>query len=464
MNIRQRYKNLNPNGKIIVNNTFYAFLIKGGALAISFLATPAFIHYFDNNVVLGLWYTLLSVLSWFLNFDLGIGNGIRNQLVAAFASQDEISVRKIISSGLFSISIISIVLFSIGAILLSSLDLNRLFNIPESLISQSGMMVSAILILSAIMLRFLLTTITAIFYALQKSAINNFLALCVSFLQLGFVLSFRFDDAEKALLVISYAFLIISNLPIILAAAFLFRKKLRNCFPRLKFVEKKSIKDVMRIGGIFFTCQMLYMLIANTNEFLVTRFFGAQYTAVYTFYYKLTFLISMMVTLAMTPTWSVVTKAYTEQKYKWLYKLYKTIKTIGYIAIILQFLLIPFLQPIMNIWLGHGNIVVNYLTAFAFASFGGVFVYSSMLSTVVCGMARMKLQMVFYSVGVILKIIFILILSRITDNWAIVVWSNVIVLLPYCIAQQIDLDRFLQKMKSFDKSAIGAFPSSIFLK
>lgn len=448
MNILQRYRHLDPNGRIIFFNTFYAFLIKGGALAISFFATPAFIRYFDDNIVLGLWYTLLSMLSWFLTFDLGIGNGIRNQLVQAFSSGDEISAKRIISSGVFSIGIVTLVLTVAGIVVLSTADLNGWFNIPETLISRSGMALSAVLVLGAIMLRFLLTTVSSLFYALQKSAVNNFLALCVSVLQLLFVLLFRFDSPEKALIAISLAFLIVSNLPAVFAAVLLFRGRLRACLPSMRFVDGQTIRGVMRIGGVFFTCQILYMLIANTNEFLVTRFFGAGYTADYTFYYKLTMLMSLVVTLAMTPTWSVVTKACAERNYEWLYKLYRTIKYTGYAAIALQFLFIPFVQPVMNLWLGRNTIEVNYLTAFAFACFGGTFLYCSMLSTIVCGMARMKLQMAFFAGGVVLKLLFVLIVSRLTDNWAIVVWSNVLVLLPYCVAQQIDLNRHLKKLRA----------------
>lgn len=80
-------KGVQGNTKIVIRNTFYAFVIKGIALAISFFSTPAFIRYFDNNEVLGLWYTLLSILTWFLSFDLGIGNGIRNHLVVAITEK-----------------------------------------------------------------------------------------------------------------------------------------------------------------------------------------------------------------------------------------------------------------------------------------------------------------------------------------------------------------------------------------
>ena len=173
-----------------------------------------------------------------------------------------------------------------------------------------------------------------------------------------------------------------------------------------------------------------------------------QYTTDYTFYYKLTSLISMVITLAMTPIWSVVTKAYVEKNYIWLNKLYKVIKFAGLGTIVLQFLLVPFLQFIMDIWLGSNSIEVNYLTAIAFACFGSVFVYSSMLSTVVCGMGRMKIQTICYGIGVAVKLLLVFVLSKYVNNWNLVVWSNVVILLPYCIIQQIDLDIYLKKLKN----------------
>lgn len=94
MKLLKIVKNLNPNEKIIVKNTFWAFVVKGGALVVSLFTTPAFIRYFNNNTILGVWYTLLSVLIWFLNFDLGLGNGIRNNLVKAYAENDEDGIKK----------------------------------------------------------------------------------------------------------------------------------------------------------------------------------------------------------------------------------------------------------------------------------------------------------------------------------------------------------------------------------
>lgn len=447
MRILLKIKYLETNEIIVLKNTIFAFLIKGGSLLLALFTTPAFIDYFDNNSVLGVWYTLLSVLTWFLNFDLGIGNGIRNNLVNDLTKKDYSSARKTISSGLFSNFIVSIILFFIGILLISNINLNSFYHIASDSVSYQALFWSTMIVFIGIMLRFFLTIVSSMFYALQKSSVNNFLALCVSVLQLIFVTTVRFESSEKSLLGLSVAYLVTSNLPLCIAGIIVFSKDLKDCRPAIKFMDKEHIKRVLGIGSVFFLCQIFYMLIINTNEFLITNQFGPEYTTEYTFYYRLTSLISMLVTLAMTPIWSIVTKAVAEENYVWLEKLYNKLKLIGLGTILLQFAFLFVQQFVMDIWLRENSIKINYFTAVAFACFGSVFVYSSILSTIVCGMSRMKLQAVCYGIGVVVKFFMVFGLSEFFDHWSLVVWSNIVILIPYCIVQQIDLNRYILKLK-----------------
>lgn len=441
------FKNSKDNTTIVAKNTLYAFIIKGFALAISFFSTPAFISYFDNNEVLGLWYTLLAMLSWFLTFDLGIGNGIRNHLVKAITDNDRIAIRQIISSGFASLSLITLIISTIGCYLISATQLNSFFNISAELISPKILCLCTCIIFISIMLRFLLTTVSSIFYALQRSAVNNFLSLCINLLLFLFIITFHFNDIEEALVNISIAYLIICNLPIIIAAIWVFRHDLYDCTPSFLHITKDAIKKIIHIGAIFFSCQIFYLIIANTNEFFISHFWSNKNTADYSFYYRITMLISMVVTLALTPTWSMITKAYNEKNYDWLCNLYKWFKRTGFIIILLQFALVPLLQPIMNIWLGFGVLHVQTYIAIAFACFGASFLYSSMLSTIVCGLAKMKLQFWCYGIGAIAKIVFIITIAQYSIDWTWVVWSNVLILTPYCLLQQIQLNRLFNSLK-----------------
>lgn len=445
LRLTNRITRMDEKNRVVAINSLGAFVIRGLSLIVSFFSVPAYISYFNDNVVLGIWYTVLSIVIWALNFDLGIGNGIRNLLVKALSSNDKLRAKEVVSSGMFANMGVMLLLTVVGSIVIRCSDLTTLFNLPENHISTSVLTWSTLLIFLAIMLRFFLTSVSALFFALQRSMVNNMLGLIVSVLQLVYVLTFRFDSTEDALIALAVSYIITSNLPAIIAGIIVFARRLNFCSPNIRFVKKQTMRDIMSLGGLFFFCQVLYMVIMNTNEFIITYYYGAESTVEYTFYQKLFFMISGIVSLAVTPIWSMVTKAYAEKQFNWLNTLYRRIKMIGIVGIGGQFLLIPFLQVVMNLWLGDKAPQVDYGYALAFAAFGGVFTYSSVLSTITCGLARMKLQLFSFLLGVIAKVTLLLIVAPVSNNWSLVVWSNVLILTPYCILQQIDLNRFFLK-------------------
>ena len=79
--------------------------------------------------------------------------------------------------------------------------------------------------------------------------------------------------------------------------------------------------------------------------------------------------------------------------------------------------------------------------AFSFAVFASTFIYSGMLSTMVCGLGRMKLQLYSYGIAVAVKFV---VVGLLYETFG---WQMVIVLGLYCIVQQIDLDRYFSHMK-----------------
>lgn len=448
MSIIEKLRSLSGNTKVIAKNTLYAFAIKGVALLVSFISMPLFIRYFNNNTILGLWFTLISVLFWVISFDFGISNGMRNHLVKALTNNDKSKARQVVSSGIACSIATTAALTVAGTILIFTLDLNYIFNISHNEISGTTLLTATLIMFAAIMLRFMLNTVTSIYYALQRSAMNNFLMLCVNTLQMLFVLIFRFDNAEEALLYAACAYFVISNLPLVIAGIAAFCRELRECRPHPAYVDSATTRQIMSIGGIFFVCQILFAVIVFTNEFFVSHFWTPEDTSDYTFYYKVSLLAANVVTLAMAPTWSMVTKAYTEKNYKWLGSLYRNFKRILWPIILIQIAIIPFLGPIFNIWLGKGIVDVNYITAFAFACFAVGYTYNSMLSTIVFGLGRMRVQLWCYTIGCALKVALIVIVSRYSDNWTWVVWSNVMILVPYCIFQQLSLNRFIGRLEA----------------
>ena len=112
--------------------------------------------------------------------------------------------------------------------------------------------------------------------------------------------------------------------------------------------------------------------------------------------------------LALTPMWSAITKALNEGDSTWIAKIYKSLNYMTLLAVCFEILIIPALQFIIDLWLGKSAIRVDYMYAVIFAIYGSLFIYQSVLSTIVCGMGKMKLQAVCYTLGVISKFFIII--------------------------------------------------------
>lgn len=453
MNLKQKYKSLNGKTRAIINNIFGAFTVKGLSLIISLFTFPAFIAYFGDRYVQGIWFTVLSVINWVLNFDLGIGNGLRNHLVAAFEQKDESKIKSYISSAYFAMGAVALLLTVAGLAVSAFIPWNSVFNVSADIISENIMLASVRYVFFGIMLQLFLRLISSVIYALQKSAVNNLIGLVTSVLQLIFVLVAPSTTPSENLLLMSKAYIILINAPLLAATVILFAGKLRRYIPSVKYIKRSRIRDVLGLGGIFFFCQILYMFIANTNEFFITQYTSPDNVVDYNIYYRLFSLAGTLVTLSLTPVWSAVTKAISENDFVWFKKTYSTLKKAGYLIVALELLIVPFLQPIINIWLRDEAIRVNYVYAFIFAAFGAVFVYQSVLSTVVCGIGKMKLQLCFYAVGLAVKFLIIHFGTMLTGSWIVVVFANAAILLPYCICQQLWLDKYVKT--NYEKQLAG---------
>lgn len=431
----------NEKDKAFIKNVIYAFFIKGGALVISLLSLPAFIKYFDNQVVLGVWFTILSVLTWILTFDLGIGNGLRNKLVGAIVRNEKLEIRQRISSAYFVIGIITILCVIISVIVFPKINWNSIFNISETLISPQTMLFVIMCTFVTIMLQFFLRLVSFILYALQKSSVNNLLALLTSIAMFVFVIIAPSYDVETNMKMLSVAFLLFVNLPLLFASIIVFRSILVGCYPSLKFLHINSIKEIITLGGIFFWNQIMFTAITQTNLLLITIFIGPESVVDYQIYYKLFTVVGILFNLALTPLWSSITKAIEEKDVPWITKYFKLLNWLVLIVAICQLIFVPLLQFVLDFWLGSNSISVNYFSATLFAVYGGVFIFQTVLSTFACGLGRMRLQAFCYTVGVIIKLIFVYYGTAFYSNWDIIVMSDILILTPYCIAQWIVLKR-----------------------
>lgn len=451
---RKKKMKSNENTKIILNNALGAFLVKGGALIVSLITMPAYITYFNNQHILGLWFTILSVLTWVFTFDLGIGNGLRNNLVHALVKKDELLAKRYISSAYFIIGILVISVMFLSALIFRFINWNIIFNIPNNIVPRNILNTTVLIIFSGIMLQFFLKVITSILYAMQKSALNNLLNLLSNIIILAYVSLAMPSDISQNLKSLAFVHAFSVNIPLLITTIVIFSTKLKESKPNIKYFGKKYAYDVMKLGGIFFWVQIMYMIITTTNEFLITWFSGTEMVVEYQIYNKIFTLVGTLFTLALTPIWSTVTKALSEKNYGWIRKLYKTLKIMAILAVICEFVMIPFLQLGINLWLGSNAIQVNYLYAIIFAISGSIFIWNGVISSIANGLGELRVQSIFLTIGAIIKIPIAWALVIILQTWIGVIVANIIAMSLYCIIQPILLNKFLNKKELGDESYV----------
>ena len=446
-------KNVYLNNKGLVLNILSAFAIKGLGLIVNLVSMPLYIIYFNDNLVLGLWFTLLSVLNWILSFDIGIGNGLRNHLTVAISRNDKTECKKLISSGYFILGVITIAFTVILLNLIPHCDLYSFFNVPIDIIDFNNLAISVTIILLGILISFFFRIISSILYALQLASANNLIHLVTSILLVVYLcFDYQSYNLNEKLLHISLAYAIIINVPLIFASIWVFCfSNLKDCKPNIHFITTKYSRQVLSLGMTFFFVQVLYMIITVTNEWFISKFFSPEYCVEYQAYFRIFSLIGSLFLLALAPVWSAVTKAYAEKNYHWIIKLQRLLYYFAIAFSILQMILVPVLQPIFDLWLGEGMIEVDYITTFVFLLYGTISIWISIESTVVAGLGLLKTQLWGYSFAVLCKIILVILISKTSDCWSIVIFATAIGLLPYCIIQPLKIRNLLSKMESTNR-------------
>lgn len=441
----------NQDNKILTTNILSTFIIKGIALIISLLSTPAYVRYFSNDspdgIVVGVWFTLISVFSWILNFDFGIGNGLRNKLVKAFVENDYDKQKTLISSGYIMLGFISLIILIIGCILIPFFDWNNLLNISSNFLKTKTLIISVIIIFAGIITQFFLKLITSILYALQKTALPSLLTLVSSISLLLYLLiaQGKIADNNEAMILLSIAQIITVNLPLLVATIVIFLTSLKNVKPSYKYYQKESAREVTSLGIEFFVIQICLLVINSTNELLITRLFGPNYVTEYTYYNKWFHMITVFFTLLVQPMWSSVSKSYEQKNYQRINKIYKIFNAIAIAFVFGSICLSLLLQPIMNIWLKEHTIKVEFITCLYFVMATAMTLFSTAATCIANGTNRLKCQIICCIVGAIIKLPLTILLSKLLGHWNSIILVQALIILPLAIAQPIAAIKFLNK-------------------
>jgi O-antigen/teichoic acid export membrane protein len=440
------YRNININYyyTVMVKNILGSFSIKGLAMLLSVISLPAYINYFNDDNILGLWITTFSILNMLHILDFGIGNGLRNSLVIALAKKDNVEVNRIISSSYILNGIISLLFLILGTFIIINVDLYRIFNIKIESIDPETLQLFTLISFFTIIMQFLLKQISFVIYALQKSVINNMLSFITSVFQVVYVISLPLFGVNHNIIVLGAGNFLFINIPLLIATVIILNSKFLSFSFNISNIDINYIRNLFHTGSKFFLNQTVFTLIISINIYLITIYYSPADVVEYRIYYSIFTLLSTFVFLGLTPVWSLVTKAWQDKDYNWLYNSFNILSLIIGLLFLSQLMVIPFLQLILNLWLGDGYITADIEKSVVFALFGGIFMFNSLAATYASGLAKLRLQLKIYSFGLLSKLLIVYYLRAFIQNWVFIVIIDLCILLWYSIYEIIQVRRIFK--------------------
>ena len=415
------------NDSIIKRNVLMSFLIKGLSLVLGFFSYPLYIRYFNNESVLGIWLTVLSLMSMIITFDLGLGNGLRNKLIKPLLEKDAKKQNELITSAYFSSFLISLTILAVSSILIFTIDVNALLGIGSEIISPTVLRICMFIVCASICLEFTLKNVTVILQALQKQALANSFALLSTMCLMLFAITAKIQGDESRLIYISIFYFCIINIPLVIGTIIVWKKFFPEYRTKKRDFTKTAVKEVMTLGIGFFVIQLALLAINSTNELLISNFYGSNTTVIYTDYNKLIqVVISLFATITL-PYWSMVTKMKETKDLQGIKRLIKRLMVFVLIFSGLLALMGVFFQPLLDIWLGNDSIVINYKTLAFFLAYAFLWIVAVSFSAIANGLSIIKKQLFLYIAAAIIKICCSVIFGYIFKSsfgWEYIVLSN----------------------------------------
>lgn len=368
-------KFISSKNRIFFKNIVGNYLIKVLALLISLLITPAYINYFYSQSVLGVWFTAISVINWIMLFDLGIGGGLRNQLVKALELDNKQKIKKLITSAYFLVLVIVVVLLLVTVIFIRLVNWNIFFGISEAQISSNTLTQILFILIIGVIFRFFSVLVSHILYSLQRAIWPSLLIVISNVLILMYLFLVKPNMDENDIINLALVNSIANNLPAFIATIVVFMKPLKGLHPEFKLLRISYLKMILGVGSNIFYIQILFILIYGIKELFISWFINPIYVVEYQIYFKLIGTISTLFVIALNPVWSAVTKAHILNDYPWINKLYKNGKITIIVFSLIQVILILLMPLLLRFWLGDNTIQYSYFKGIIFAFYNTLYMW-----------------------------------------------------------------------------------------
>jgi O-antigen/teichoic acid export membrane protein len=382
----------------------------------------------------GLWMTITSVITLLSFVDLGVSNGLINIVSESLGKRDYQKIHRAISSTLFLLIVLALIL---GVIFLSSLYFINwvdLFNATKTEVIRE-VLPSIIIYASIFLISMPLSVVHKVQIGLQESWKSNLWNLLGQIFAIFFLGVFVYFEAGVPYLILALSGgPALSNLMNFCIYFFIERREL---LPNFNVVELSTLSNIGRVGSLFLMIQFLGLVGNASDNIVIAKILGLSSVATYAIVQKLAMILGVA-QLIISPMWPIFGEAISRGNYIWAQKVLKKIMWASFLLGALAGVIILFFgNYILEIWVDH-PIETSISLMVGFALYSILMNIGGCLSVYLNNGSFLGRQLLIYAIASIVAIGLKIFLVWNWQNasgaiWGALIGYSIFYLIPACI-------------------------------
>lgn len=384
---------------LLRKNILGSTLIKGWSMVVMLLMVPVTLKCLGEYKN-GVWLTISSILVWIDSMDIGLGNGLRNQLATHLAHGETDRARSLISSTFAMMTCIMVPILAILLLLVAFSDTYGFLNVSrQEVTGLDGVLMATIAFVCS---TFIFKLIGNFYMGLQLPAVSNLLiAIGQTLALIGSYLLYL--SGSHSLMHIALVNTAAPLLTYMLAYPYTFYYKYPHLRPKSNLVNLSEAKSVMTMGVKFFIMQISSVILFMTSNLLISKLFSPKMVTPYNIAYRYFSLMLVAFTVIVMPFWNATTDAYERGDMAWIRTANKKMNVMTLLILLAMVVMVAISPWVYDIWVADGT-HVDILMSIAMAIYIFILIYSMRYSYFINGIGKLWLQLIFTASAAILFI------------------------------------------------------------
>ena len=372
----------------IKRHIYLGIILQFCSIAFVFFTLPQAIKLLGVNDY-GIWVVIYGSINIISNLDLGIGNGIRNELARAFTRKNDFEIKTLISSGFFSLSGLSILIVLLGIIT------NTIINyLNPNAYSYFFGLINILIIGFGIEMIFKLTVI--IYVSNQFPSVTQLMAFLNNLLI--FFLTILLNKIPIVNGKIYTYGIFVASIPVLnylILTIVAFKTKFKNLLPKFMYIDFKIIKSILKKGALFFGIQISMIFLSQISNILILKYSTPSVVSYINISDKYFGLLSIFGSLILFPFWSKFTELDEKNQNVQIKKIIKKLEFVFLLFVFAGIGLYFFMPIFVKLWLKSVIQIPAFIAVLVLAK-SLITVLNSVYSYYLNGIGKIKIQLYLY--------------------------------------------------------------------